>query len=256
MAHSTHSDNNWRQKERERVRGWCFSFCPSPPSFTSRRTLSLTYSLNILPVSDFNQVFRHHDNPGSPRLQSGSPQWDVSLFPSVCPFPACPFSCSFSRRLRGQAVVFTLSSSHLPPHPSRSFVVFVCPPVCQETVSQPSGEKSAVRLLIWSCQTYQGCPPAHLTFSDYDNRARPVKGHHANSSPPRVHACLHLASSTSSDKGLAPRGFGRQKGVVLNVIGSIQAFARATIGSKSQQAEFKWTTWSASYFKIPRVFWI
>lgn len=34
--------------------------------------------------------------------------------------------------------------------------------------------KSAVRRLIWSCQTYQSCLPAYLTFSDYDNHARPV----------------------------------------------------------------------------------
>lgn len=110
MAHSTHSHNNWRQKERERVRGRRFSFCPSPPSFTPPRTLSpslsLTYSLNIHPISDFNQVFSHHDNPGSPRPQSGSPQWDVSLlsplFARSLPVPSAalffPEQLFFSRR--------------------------------------------------------------------------------------------------------------------------------------------------------------
>lgn len=51
---------------------------------------------------------------------------------------------------------------------------------------------------------------------------------HADSTPaPPLppHACLHLASSTSSDKGPAPLGFRCGKGLALNVICSIQAWA-------------------------------
>lgn len=114
-------------------------------------SLSLTYSLNILPISDFNQVFSHHDNPGSPQPQSGSPQWDVLLFsPLFARSLPVPSAALFSRAV----VFFTSSSPHLPPRPSRSVLSFGCQPVLSIRRQSRSVE-SAVRALIWSCQTHQ-----------------------------------------------------------------------------------------------------
>lgn len=138
--------------------------CP----FSRSLCTPLSYSLNILPISDFNQVFSHHDNPGSTRQQSGSPQWDFLLFP-LFPSPFCPFSCSFSCHVRCWGVVFTLDFSHLYPRLARDMSACL-----SEDTFAVEWWKLAIRRLIWSCQTYQSCLPAYLTFSDYDNHAWPV----------------------------------------------------------------------------------
>lgn len=100
--------------------------------------LSLTYSLNILPISDFNQVFSYHDNPGSPRPQSGSPQWDVSLFSSVCPsLPVPSAALFFPQQLFSRCLPHTFLPVRV-----RSVVSSGCQPVHQETVSAAERWKS------------------------------------------------------------------------------------------------------------------
>lgn len=149
MAHSTHSHNNWRQKERERVRGRRFSFCPSPPSFTPRRTLSLSlivsiYSQSLTSIKCSVTMTTLAALGRRVAVHSGMSRFFPPLFARSLPVPSAALFF-FSRAV----VFFTSSSPHTsPPRPAHCVLSFGCQPVLSIR------RQSAVRALIWSCQTH------------------------------------------------------------------------------------------------------
>lgn len=147
--------------------------------------------------------------------------------------------------------------------------------------------KSAVRWLIWSCQTYQSCLPAYLTFSDYDNHARPVRRdrilssckitppNHTNTHTPMPVYISHqppLQTKVSFSEALCFKRVLVSSVSALNVIWFIQAFAAVATEWDSEPMstsrahtehnndrikklsgfELKWSPWgrfsSATYF--------
>lgn len=134
------------RRRRERVKGRCLPFRPSPPSFTSQTTLSLSLSLIVSIYSQSLTSIKCSVTMTTLAALGHRVASTVGClaFSSVCPFPACPF--------RSFHVVFLT--------PSSASSSLFCLLLRQEKVSQQRGEKAAVRSLIWSCQTYQSCPPA------------------------------------------------------------------------------------------------